>query len=81
MAVNEEIRAKEVRVIDAEGKQIGILPREKALELAEKEGLDLVEVAPQAKPPVCRLLDYGKFKYQLEKKRKKSKKKQSSDTL
>jgi len=81
MAVNEEIRAPKVRLIDAEGKQMGILPRKQALEIARKEGLDLVEVAPQANPPVCRLLDYGKFKYQMDKKRKKNRKKQSSDTL
>ena len=81
MAVNEEIRALRVRLIDAEGKQMGILPRREALEIARREGLDLVEVAPQANPPVCRLLDYGKFKYQMDKKRKKNRKKQSSDTL
>lgn len=81
MAVNEEIRASKVRLIDAEGKQMGIFSRQEALEIARREGLDLVEVAPQANPPVCRLLDYGKFKYQLDKKRKKNRKKQSSDTL
>jgi translation initiation factor IF-3 len=81
MAVNEEIRASRVRLIDAEGKQMGILPRKEALEIARREGLDLVEVAPQANPPVCRLLDYGKFKYQMDKKRKKNRKKQSSDIL
>lgn len=81
MAVNEEIKASKVRLIDTEGKQIGIVSRGEALEFARKEGLDLVEVAPQANPPVCRLLDYGKFKYQMEKKRKKNRKKQSSDTL
>lgn len=80
-AVNEEIRAGKVRVIDSEGKQMGIFPRNKALGIAQDEGLDLVEVAPQANPPVCRLLDYGKFKYQLEKKRKKNKKRQTSETL
>jgi len=68
-----------VRLIDAEGKQMGIFPRDKALEIARNEGLDLVEVAPQANPPVCRLLDYGKFKYQLEKKRKKNKKKHATE--
>ncbi|HIC86658.1 MAG TPA: translation initiation factor IF-3, partial [Aquificae bacterium] len=61
-----EIRALRVRLIDAEGKQMGILPRREALEIARREGLDLVEVAPQANPPVCRLLDYGKFKYQMD---------------
>ncbi|MCD6257082.1 translation initiation factor IF-3 [Candidatus Aerophobetes bacterium] len=81
MAVNEEIRASKVRLIDAQGRQMGIFSREQALEIARKEELDLVEVAPQANPPVCRLLDYGKFKYQLDKKRKKNRKKQTSDTL
>ncbi|HDN84180.1 MAG TPA: translation initiation factor IF-3 [Candidatus Aerophobetes bacterium] len=81
MAVNEEIRARKVRLIDAQGRQMGIFSREQALEIARKEELDLVEVAPQANPPVCRLLDYGKFKYQLDKKRRKNRKKQTSDTL
>jgi len=81
IAVNERIRAKKVRLVDAQGKQLGILAREEALGIAQNEGLDLVEVAPQANPPVCRLLDYGKFKYQLEKKRKKNKKKHIADIL
>jgi len=81
MAVNEEIRAKKVRLINADGKQMGVFTREEALKIAEEKDLDLVEVAPHANPPVCRLLDYGKFKYQMEKKRKKAKKKQASDTL
>ena len=80
MAVNEKIRAKTVRVIGAQGEQMGIFPRDKALEIAQSKELDLVEVAPQGNPPVCRLLDYGRFKYQLEKKRKKNKK-HTSDTL
>lgn len=62
---------KKVRLISPEGKQIGIVSREEALRKAEEAGLDLVEVAPQANPPVCRILDYGKFKYQQEKKKKK----------
>jgi len=81
MWVNEEIRARKVRLIDAQGKQLGILPLKQALEIARSEGVDLVEVAPQATPPVCRLLDYGKLKYQLDKKKRKTKKKQSSDVL
>ncbi len=81
MLVNERIRASKVRLIDAQGKQMGILSLEQALEIARKEGVDLVEVAPQAKPPVCRLLDYGKLKYQLDKKRRKAKKKQFGDVL
>lgn len=81
MLVNERIRASKIRLIDAQGKQMGILSLEKALEIARKEGVDLVEVAPQANPPVCRLLDYGKLKYQLDKKRRKAKKKQFGDVL
>lgn len=81
MWVNEEIRARKVRLIDAQGKQLGILPLKQALEIARSEGVDLVEVAPQATPPVCRLLDYGKLKYQRDKKKRKTKKKQSSDVL
>jgi len=59
MAVNEEIRSPKVRLIDQQGKQVGVISRDEALEIARREGLDLVEVAPQANPPVCRLLDYG----------------------
>ncbi|RMG03379.1 MAG: translation initiation factor IF-3 [Nitrospirae bacterium] len=66
--VNDFIRAKEVRLVDEDGKQIGVVPISEARKLAEERGLDLVEVAPQAKPPVCRILDYGKFKYQQSKK-------------
>lgn len=61
------IRAKEVRLIDSQGKQVGIVPLEKALEMAQQEGVDLVEVAPLATPPVCRLMDYGKYKYEEKK--------------
>lgn len=76
--VNEEIRAKRVRLIDEEGEQAGILSRENALRIAREKERDLVEVAPQAKPPVCRILDYGKFKYQQEKRKRKAKKKSIS---
>ncbi len=62
------IRAKEVRIIDEDKKQIGILPLSKALSIAGERGLDLVEIAPQANPPVCRVMDYGKFLYELHKK-------------
>ncbi len=63
-------------MIGPDGEQIGIVPTEKALELAEEEGLDLVEVAPQANPPVCRIMDYGKYKYEESQKAKRAKKKQ-----
>ena len=66
--VNELIRARMVRLISAEGEQLGILPAKEALSTAKDEGLDLVEVAPNSDPPVCRIMDYGKFKYQAAKK-------------
>lgn len=62
------IRAKEVRLIDEEGKQIGLIPIKEAIQMAKERGYDLVEVAPNAKPPVCKIVDYGKYKYQLSKK-------------
>ncbi|HUV93547.1 MAG TPA: translation initiation factor IF-3 [Anaerolineae bacterium] len=62
--LNREIRVKEVRVVDEEGKHLGVHPTGEALRLAEERGVDLVEVAPDADPPVCRLLDYGKFLYE-----------------
>jgi len=65
-----------VRLIDAEGNQIGVVIIDKALEIAQESGLDLVEVAPQAKPPVCRIMDYGKYLYEQAKKEKLNKKKQ-----
>jgi translation initiation factor IF-3 len=66
--VNARIRSPEVRVIGADGSQVGILPIRDALRLAEEQALDLVEVAPLAKPPVCKIIDYGKFKYEQKKK-------------
>lgn len=74
--MNEAITAQEVLVIDDEGEQRGVLPIEEAIALAESAGLDLVEVSPGAEPPVCKLLDYGKFKYQQQKKKNEAKKKQ-----
>lgn len=74
--INEKIRAKEVRVIGEEGEQLGVLSIKEALELAEEKKLDLVEVAGNAEPPVCRIMDYGKFKYEKEKKDKAAKKNQ-----
>lgn len=75
-AINEDIRAKEVRVIDDEGNQLGILQIAAAKKAAYDKGLDLVEVAPQATPPTCRIMDYGKFRFENEKKEKESRKKQ-----
>ncbi len=74
--VNRQIRAKKVRVVDSNGKQLGIFDLEEALKLAKERGLDLVEVAPNANPPVCKILDFGKFKYELKKKERLSRKKQ-----
>lgn len=67
--LNEQIRTSEVRLVGAKGDQLGIVPLEEAMKLATEAELDLVEVAPQAAPPVCKLLDYGKFKYRQKKKR------------
>jgi translation initiation factor IF-3 len=75
--INREIRAREVRVIDPEGKQLGILPLIEALRTATNFELDLVEVSPKSEPPVCRIMDYGKFKYQQSKKAHDAKKKQA----
>ena len=74
--INDEIRAKEVRLVGAEGEQIGITPIREALQMATDLNLDLVNVAPQAKPPVCRIMDYGKFRYEQQKKDKEARKKQ-----
>ena len=70
------IQAKEVRVIDSDGKQIGILKLNEALDKASEAGLDLVEVAPQARPPVCKIMNYGKYRYQMTKKEARSRKHQ-----
>ena len=75
--INRAIRVKEVRVIDPEGKQLGILPIFEALRVAANYELDLVEVSPKSEPPVCRIMDYGKFKYQQQKKAHDAKKKQA----
>ena len=75
--INREIRAREVRVIDQEGKQLGVLPVVEALRLAVNAELDLVEVSGKSDPPVCRIMDYGKFKYQQSKKAHDAKKKQT----
>jgi translation initiation factor IF-3 len=74
--INEHIRTFEVRVIDADGKQLGVLTVPAAMERAKERGLDLVEVSPTAQPPVCRIMDFGKYKYEISKKQKASKAKQ-----
>ncbi|MBD3793742.1 MAG: translation initiation factor IF-3 [Campylobacterales bacterium] len=74
--MNDAIRAKELRVLGEDGEQFGIISRDEALAIAEKKGLDLVMMSPDAKPPVAKIMDYGKFKYQQEKKKKEAKKNQ-----
>jgi translation initiation factor IF-3 len=76
LRINEQIRVREIRLITDEGEQQGIMPTMQALEMAKTQGLDLVEVAPQANPPVCKILDYGKFKFENEKKVRDAKKRQ-----
>ena len=67
-SASRKIRAEKIRLIDFQGKQVGIVSKKEGLELAEKNNLDLVEVAPDANPPVCRIIDYGKYQYLLDKK-------------
>ena len=81
LQVNEEIREKEIRLIDVEGEQLGIMSSKKAMELAEERKLDLVMIAPNAKPPVCRIMDYGKYKYELAKREKEARKNQKIITV
>ena len=76
--MNEQITASEVRVISSNGKQLGIISIREALNLAEDEGFDLVEVSPDANPPVCKIIDYGKLKYKEQKSKKEAKKKQKT---
>ena len=74
--INEEIRDKEVRVIDTDGTQLGIMPIADALALAEEKNTDLVKIAPQAKPPVCKIMDFGKYRFEQAKREKEAKKNQ-----
>ena len=76
LRVNRQIRISPVRVITPDGEQAGILPIERAMEMAEEQGLDLVEVAPLARPPVCRIMDYGKFKYEEQRQAREARKRQ-----
>ena len=78
---NERIRALDVQVIGSEGKNLGVLPINKAIEIAKSEGLDLIEISPNANPPVCKIMDIGKYKYDLQKKAKLAKKKQKVVSL
>ena len=79
--INEQIRDKEVRLIGADGEQLGIVSSKEAQRLAEEAGLDLVKIAPTAKPPVCKIIDYGKYRYEQARKEKEAKKKQKTVEL
>lgn len=76
LQINEQIRDKEIRVIDSDGSQLGIMPAKKAMELAEQKNLDLVKIAPQASPPVCKIIDYGKYRFEQSKREKEQRKNQ-----
>ncbi|HIT19746.1 MAG TPA: translation initiation factor IF-3 [Candidatus Fimivivens faecavium] len=76
LSINEEIRDKEVRVIDSDGTQLGILPTSEAQRISQEKNLDLVKIAPQATPPVCRIMDYGKYRFEQAKREKEAKKNQ-----
>ncbi|MDD4084335.1 MAG: translation initiation factor IF-3 [Acidaminococcaceae bacterium] len=78
MRINEEIRAREVRVVADDGEQLGIMSGRDALNLALERHMDLVEIAPNAKPPVCRIMDYGKYRYEQQKRDKEARKKQKT---
>ena len=75
--INEEIRDKEVRLIGDDGEQLGILPIQQAQDIAVEKGMDLVKIAPQAKPPVCKIMDYGKFRFEQAKREKEARKRRS----
>jgi translation initiation factor IF-3 len=81
LRVNERIRISPVRLIDQDGEQIGIVATDEARDIAAEAGLDLVEVAPNSRPPVCRIMDYGKYKYEQARKAKEAKKKQHTITV
>ena len=81
LTINEEIKLKEVRVVGVDGEAIGIMSSEAALKIAYDQGYDLVLMAPQATPPVCRIMDYGKFRFERDKKEKEAKKKQQTMEL
>ena len=78
---NEKIRATQVRVIDSDGKNLGTLSTQEAINIAKQKGLDLIEISPKANPPVCKIIDIGKYKYDLQKKANKAKKKQKTINL
>ena len=79
--INEQIRDKEVRLVGADGEQLGIVSSKEAQRIADEAGLDLVKIAPNAKPPVCKVIDYGKYRYEMARKEKDAKKKQKTVEL
>jgi translation initiation factor IF-3 len=81
LMINEQIKDKEVRLIGENGDQLGVVPLKEAMDLAEAAELDLVKIVPKAEPPVCRIIDYGKYKYELVRKEKEAKKKQKTVEL
>ena len=76
LMINEQIRDREVRLVNADGEQLGVMSAKVAMKLAKEANLDLVKIAPQAKPPVCKLIDYGKYRYEMARKEKEARKKQ-----
>ncbi|MFO7718030.1 MAG: translation initiation factor IF-3 [Thermodesulfobacteriota bacterium] len=78
---NHQIRVPEVRVVNSDGEQVGVMPTNDARQMAEEEGLDLVEVSPKARPPVCKIMDYGKYQYEQKKRTQEAKKKQTQVQL
>lgn len=81
MLINHKIRSREVRVVDSEGEQLGVMLLEDALRIAQEKNLDLVNVAPQARPPVCRIMDFGRYKYEQSKREKEARKKQKTTAV
>ena len=81
LMINEEIKDKEVRLIDSDGSQLDVVNIEFAMKKAEERGLDLVKIAPQAKPPVCKIMDYGKYRFEMAKREKEAKKNQKTVTI
>ncbi|MGI6678671.1 MAG: translation initiation factor IF-3 [Dehalobacterium sp.] len=81
LRINEEIRVQEVRFVGADGEQLGVIPIKQALKIAAEKGLDLVEVAPAARPPVCKIMDYGKYRFEQSKREKEAKKNQKVITI
>ena len=76
LQINEQIRDREIRLVDSDGSQLGVMPLQKARELAEQRNLDLVKIAPQATPPVCKIIDYGKFRFEQSNREKEQRKNQ-----